>query len=139
MYVDGENPFERGTFRQVSTVPVGKSESHATWTPSITEEGRYAVYVSYRSLPNSATDALYTIHHKGGRTSFHVNQQMGGGTWVYLGTFTFSKDAAHKVVLSNVSADKKAIVTADAVKFGGGMGNVARGADGRLVYDNTKR
>ena len=59
MYLDGENPFERGTYRQVATVQADKSESHATWTPKITADGRYAVYVSYHSLPKSATDALY--------------------------------------------------------------------------------
>lgn len=139
VYLDGENPFERGTYRQVATIQADKGESHATWTPHVTADGRYAVYVSYHSLPNSATDALYTIYHKGGKTSFRVNQQMGGGTWIYLGTFTFSKHAEHKVVLSNVSADNNAIITADAVKFGGGMGNVARGADGSRVYENTKR
>ena len=53
---------------------------------------------------------------------------MGGGTWVYLGTFGFDagKSNACKVTLSNRSAKAGQIVTADAVKIGGGMGNIAR-------------
>ena len=54
---------------------------------------------------------------------------MGGGTWIYLGTFGFDagKSNAYKVVLSNRSAKAGKVITADAVKIGGGVGNVARG------------
>ena len=37
------------------------------------------------------SDAKYLVFHKGGVTEFKVNQQIGGGTWVYLGTFEFDK------------------------------------------------
>ena len=40
---------------------------------------------------NSVSDAKYLVFHKGGVTEFKVNQQIGGGTWVYLGTFEFDK------------------------------------------------
>lgn len=138
IYRDGQNPFERGTYRKVNATHDKAAASYAIWTPDIPVTRRYAVYVSYQSLPHSATDAQYTVHHKGGTTTFRVNQQMGGGTWVYLGTFLFDRSGEGKVVLSNVSGDRHAVITADAVRFGGGMGNVARGADGERVYDNTK-
>jgi hypothetical protein len=69
------------------------------------------------------SDAHYTVFHKGGTTTFTVNQQIGGGTWVYLGTFEFSRGIhdSGMVVLSNQSAHK-GVVSADAVRFGGGMG-----------------
>ena len=52
---------------------------------------------------------------------------MGGGTWIYLGTFSFSAGKTdHKVVLSNQSSKAGRLVTADAVKIGGGYGNIAR-------------
>ena len=53
---------------------------------------------------------------------------MGGGTWVYLGTFKFDagSNEFNRVVLTNQSS-KRGIVTADAVRFGGGMGNIERG------------
>lgn len=126
-YTGFENPFKEGTFRTIETIKKGR-ESTAEWIPEIPAAGRYAVYVSYRTLPNSADDALYTVYHKGGMTRYKVNQQMGGGTWIYLGTFGFDagKSSAGKVTLSNRSAKAGRIVTADAVKIGGGMGNIAR-------------
>jgi hypothetical protein len=54
---------------------------------------------------------------------------MGGGSWIYLGHFRFAEgknDLSGKVVLSNLSKSGNKILTADAVKFGGGMGNIAR-------------
>ena len=124
-YTEGENPFTMGTYRQASTVSKGK-ESVATWQPTFEKGGSYAVYVSYKTLPNSAPDATYTVYHKGGKSSFRVNQTMGGGTWVYIGTFDFDKGNAARIELSNKSAKDGRIVTADALKIGGGMGNIAR-------------
>lgn len=137
-YHQGVNPFEQGTYRQVDAVTDSTKESHAVWTPAVPVERPYAVYVSYHSLPKSAPDVHYTIHHKGGATTYSVNQRMGGGTWVYLGTFTFDRSSQCRIEVSNLSATSGAIVTADAVRLGGGMGNVARQADGKRVYDNTK-
>ena len=128
VYKDTENPFKDGTARYAHAVNKKSQMSEIRWTPDIPEAGRYAVYVSYMTLPNSVSDARYVIRHKGISTSFHVNQKMGGGTWVYLGTFDFGTNAPHSnyVSLSNMS-DERGIVTADAVRFGGGMGNIARG------------
>ena len=128
VYKNFENPFKEGTYRAVETIKKG-TETTVEWIPEIPTSGQYGVYVSYQTLPNSADDALYTVYHKGGETQFKVNQQMGGGTWIYLGTFGFdaSKSNAYKVVLSNRSAKAGKVITADAVKIGGGVGNVARG------------
>lgn len=129
-YEHGENPFTMGTYRVANAVVKGKkqgAESVARWVPSVPESGEYAVYVSYKTLPNSAPDALYTVKYNGGETQFKVNQKMGGGTWIYLGTFPFSEKSAEQgVYLSNLSGKQGVVVTADAVKFGGGMGNIAR-------------
>ena len=116
------HPFREGTYRMTNAVNRRTKLSSATWMPRIPESGRYAVYVSYASRPNSLPDAHYTVIHKGGRTNFVVNQQMGGGTWVYLGTFEFDKGISSegRVVLSNQS-DYRGVITADAVRFGGGV------------------
>lgn len=126
-YTDFENPFKEGTYRAIETIKKGNA-STAEWIPEIPSAGQYAVYVSYQTLPNSTDDALYTVYHKGGATQFRVNQQMGGGTWIYLGTFGFNAGRSNecKVVLSNLSSKAGRVVTADAVKIGGGMGNIAR-------------
>ncbi|WP_337644922.1 golvesin C-terminal-like domain-containing protein [Prevotella sp.] len=126
VYRDGENPFLQGTARQVRTVRKGH-ESWASYQPQIPQAGRYAVYVSYQTLPNSVSDVQYIVCHKGQRTLFRVNQQMGGGTWVYLGTFDFDSGSStdNRVIITNLS-DQKGVITTDAVRFGGGMGNVQR-------------
>lgn len=126
---DGENPFTMGTARMIRTTKK-EDKAIAIWQPNFTEEGRYAVYVSYQTMPKSVDDAHYIVRHKGQETHFFVNQKMGGGTWVYLGTFDFDKgeNPFNCVALTNQSK-RKGVVTADAVRFGGGMGNIERGGD----------
>ena len=127
-YTDGENPFSAGTARVARTTTSKSRYSLVSYQPQIPAEGRYAVYVSYQTLPNSIDDAKYTVWHKGEQTEFHVNQKMGGGTWVYLGTFDFDKgcNEFNRVVVTNQSGNK-GVVTTDAVRLGGGMGNIERG------------
>ena len=126
-YRDGENPFTQGTARAVKTTKKA-DVSWASYQPNIPQGGKYAVYVSYQSLKNSVSDAQYIVMHKGQRTVFKVNQQMGGGTWVYLGTFDFDRgnNDFNRVVVTN-SSSESGVVTTDAVRFGGGMGNIERG------------
>ena len=142
--MEGENPFERGGYlvevteakgerrsapqksADFSGTPQAKGERReVVYTPEL-EEGDYAVYVSYKTLPNSTSKAQYTVMHKGQKTTYSVNQKMGGGTWLYLGTFAFDGDRETNYVSVAPVGNGKEVVTTDAVKFGGGMGNVAR-------------
>ena len=126
-YKDFENPFEEGTYRMVDTESDKHKLSTASWDVDMPEAGTYAIYVSYKSLPNSAHDAIYTINSLGGSQQFKVDQSMAGGVWVYLGSFQLAKGMNKDVVtLSNHSSDKKAVITADAIKVGGGKGNIVR-------------
>ncbi|MGL4994161.1 MAG: xanthan lyase [Bacteroidales bacterium] len=128
VYLDGENPFAMGSYREIKSTKQDKL-SKAHWIPNIPQRGKYAVYVSYKSLTNSATDAQYTIRHLGGVSKVQVNQQMGGSTWVHIGDYHFENGMEFdkgSVTLTNRSDDKGSIITADAVKFGGGYGNIAR-------------
>lgn len=131
IYTGTENPFTMGTARQALCNKKG-STARITWTADLKKDGNYAVYVSYKTVPGSTDCAHYTVHHAGGVSEFSVNQQMGGSTWIYLGSFDFRKDGDAYVTLDNgVPAGKKyvknSVVTADAVRFGGGMGKIARG------------
>ena len=136
-YTGEENPFGMGTARMAFCTE-GKKHSTTEWIPEIPERGGYAVYVSYLSLPESSESALYTVNHLGGKSSFIVNQKVGGGTWVYLGTFEFAEGSGGSVVLSSRTPEgyrfrKGTVVTADAVRFGGGMGNIARTPEDTLL------
>ncbi len=136
------NPFLQGTWRLVPTDSVVSAQF--SWIPKIPESGQYAVYVSYAASDSSTDDATYKVRHLGGITEFRVNQQIGGGTWIYLGHFAFAAGAhpdSGSVVLTNTSALPGAVVTADAVRFGGGMGNILRNGitSGRPRYAEAAR
>jgi hypothetical protein len=127
-YETGENPFKFGSCRTI--VSSSDSTAKVEWIPEIPEEGEYAVYISYKRGENNVTDAHYAVYHLGGKTEFLVNQQIGGATWIYLGKFKFAAGYNPdfcKVELTNESCTAGKRITADAVRFGGGMGDVARG------------
>ena len=121
----GSNPFTWGTTRKAKASR--EPQCMISYQPDIPQDGRYAVYVSYPKGKKNVSDAEYTVVHKGVETKFLVNQKMGFGTWVYLGTFSFEKgnSSRNRVVLTNASKEK-GVVVADAVRFGGGMGNISR-------------
>lgn len=132
-YRDGESPFGAGSAYSVKTAK-GRAVTFFRYTPYIREAGRFAVYVTYPHLEDAVDDVHYIVHHKGRQTEFVVNQQIGYGTWVYLGTFDF--DAVKNgeqgddncVVISTESKDRGHIGI-DAVRFGGGMGNITRAGE----------
>lgn len=132
VYTGLENPFSTGSARQIECIQNGKrNKAEIEWRPEIPERGEYAVYVSYKTVSKSTKAAHYTVHHLGGESDFIVDQSMGGGTWIYLGTFEFESGSEGCVTLTNETPEgfkhvNGSIVTADAVRFGGGMGNIAR-------------
>lgn len=138
-----ENPFQMGTARQAECRENHRGKAaEARWTPEIPERGEYSVYISYKSLPHSTPCAHYTVRHLGGESEFIVNQKMGGGTWIYIGTFEFDKGSEGCVILDNsvpkgYNVTRNAVITADAVRFGGGMGKIARGLKDQPVNEYT--
>lgn len=122
----GENPFQMGSHLRFPSSK--EDERYLDYIPNFPKGGDYAVYVSYRQSDQNITDAKYTISHSGGKTEFLVNQQISGGTWVYLGTFHFIKGKSPKqgAVRLSAQSNESGWITADAVRFGGGMGNIAR-------------
>ncbi|MCQ2149548.1 MAG: xanthan lyase [Bacteroidales bacterium] len=139
-YRAGVNPFGLGSARQAACTGKKSPTAGIRWIPDIPARDRYAVYVSYKTLPNSTGCAHYSVHHLGGVSEFSVNQRMGGGTWIYLGTFEFDKGSQGYVSLDNIPAPghvftEGTAVSADAVKIGGGMGKIARGPVGDIASD----
>ncbi len=126
-YAVNLNPFLQGTCRQIVAKEIATAE--ASWIPDIPERGDYAIYVSWGSVENAVEDAHYTVYHAGGQSRFYANQQIGAGTWIYLGTFHFMAGVhpdSGRVALTDESATPGRIISADGVRFGGGMGNVLR-------------
>jgi len=122
----GDNPFQLGTSLWFQNL---KDDNRLIkYIPSFCEKGRYLVSVSYQCDDASSSEVKYTVTHAGGKTDFLVNQKIGGGTWIYLGTFDFlsGKNPEMGMVTISCKSEKQGFISADAVKFGGGMGNVAR-------------
>lgn len=117
----GVNPFRKGTSLRIIN-------DSAVFIPEIPADGEYAVYISYPGRADNSRSAKYTISHTGGTTEFLVNQTIGGETWIYLGTFLFhagkNRTTGSVMVCGGVNGNE--YIALDAVRFGGGMGNVAR-------------
>ena len=122
----GDNPFLMGTSLKYHATD--KENEFMRYVPFIPENGDYAVYISFIQAEDNISNAKYIVYHTGGKTEFSVNQKIGGGTWIYLGTFNFSygRNASLGSVLLSMKSEEDGWISADAVKFGGGMGNVAR-------------
>ncbi len=128
------NPFFHGTSRQVAAQADGACV--ARWLPNIPRDGDYAVYVTYVAGADRVSEARYSVLHSGGRSEFLVNQQIGGSTWIYLGRFRFRQGEHPQtgaVLLSNAAGTAGRWISADAVRFGGGLSSSERGG-----YLNTR-
>ncbi|MDK2973348.1 MAG: hypothetical protein PWP23_3103 [Candidatus Sumerlaeota bacterium] len=130
------NPFDQGSGqnRLSSGLTTGTPTATATWTANIPADGFYNVYASWTPFSGRAQDAQYLVHHSGGVSEVRVDQTIDGYTWFLLGNWYFEADAPEnerQVVLTNNSNDTDAVnVSADAVRWGGGMGDFARHANG---------
>lgn len=130
IYDLGDNPFTMGTARRVPVSSSGRATASVKWMPLIEEAGCHAVYISYKTLSNSCPCAHYTVHYRGGKAEFSVDQNIGGETWIYLGTFELDRDSYVELdngVPPGKTTANGTIVTADAVKIGGGVGKYQRG------------
>jgi len=123
--ISGDNPFLMGSSLRFQNPP-GRHEIE--FIPDFKLKGRYSVSVTYHSDSTSLSAVSYTVYHSGGQTRFNVNQKIGGGTWIYLGTFDFKagKNPECGSVTIDTDGNQNGTFSVDAVKFGGGMGNVAR-------------
>ena len=100
-----------GTNYQVHAA--GSGTDSFTWTPTIPTTGSYQVYARWTIHPNRTTHAVYTVNHAGGATPVTVNQEINGGTWQLLGSFTLNAGSSHTIVLLDQG---DGYVIADAIK-----------------------
>lgn len=134
----GQNPFEAGTSLLYGATPGDSDEVLFSASP---EPGEYAVYLSWQRFPESCQEVRVTVAYSGGSDTLMVNQRIGGGTWTYLGTYHFgltegrasADDGSGSPVVGgfgevsvSLSGKNGEVISVDAVRFGGGMGNVAR-------------
>lgn len=124
----GDNPFLMGTSLRIN-------EGSAVYVPDIPEKGYYGVTVSYPRVPDNAGRVMIRVTHTGGNTDFIVDQSVGGGTWLWLGAFLFDTGTDSGRGSVTVSGYDGSPALLDAVRFGGGMGNVARRPAGPVIFN----
>ncbi|MCO4744673.1 MAG: N-acetylmuramoyl-L-alanine amidase [Proteobacteria bacterium] len=130
----GVNPFDAGTTRRLPA----DGGAVATWIPEVPVDDFYAVYVSWDSHSQNATDAHYQITHPGGVIDRHFDQTVHGATWQYVDTLWLPQGVeGFKVELVGDSSQAGKYLSADAVRIGGGTGQVTRhgGTTGRPRWE----
>jgi hypothetical protein len=93
----------------------GKGSRNVKYTPTLPSSGTYAVYGRWASSSSNATNARYIVTHSAGSTTVTANQQVNGGSWRLLGSFSFAAGTAGSVTISNTGTTQA--VVADAVRF----------------------
>jgi N-acetylmuramoyl-L-alanine amidase len=142
-WTTGSLPGYGGTYR-VATATVNETAS-AIITPNVTSSGLYWVSVRCIAGANRPTDVSYTIIHSGDTSYATVNQEIHSDTWVYLGQYYFTSGSLNKIIISNKSSQVGEVVIADAVRLGGGVGNMvdclnpSHGVSGRARHDESAR
>lgn len=136
------SPFDAGLARQF--VADAADTGRLVYATPVARSGHYNVYVAFAQGPDRVPDAHYIVRHDGGETHFQVDQRRHGTTWVLLGKFWFEAGAGPDraaVVLAADSSAPGAIISADAVRLGGGMAMIDRGGglSGRPMYEHSAR
>lgn len=114
---------------------VGATETAtAAYVPTVPSEGDYPVYAWVAHGANRVNQ-LYRVRHTGGESHVRVPHHRVGNGWVWLGTFRFAagrNEETGAVIVSNAAEPgtvASGVVVADAIRFGNGLGDVARGPD----------
>lgn len=135
-------PRERDT--QINEVVMESNEAvgddrQAWFFPRIPQDGNYAVYAWWEQSPNASDTVTYTILHDEYETPIQVNQHMGGHTWIYLGNYFFraGQNENTGVKITGLGKNSKQRLKQCRMKFGGGMGSIARSADTTDIAEMT--
>ncbi|MBA4149679.1 MAG: hypothetical protein H0X66_16325 [Verrucomicrobia bacterium] len=99
-------------YRYRSATPVS---DQATWSVSLPSTKTYTVSAWWPQGSNRSQTAPYIVYHSGGTTTKSVNQQINGGKWNSLGSFTMS-GGANQVRLSCWTTTGF-VVMADAIRW----------------------
>lgn len=99
-------------YRYRSTAPISEP---AQWTANLANTGTYNVYAWWSTGSNRSTTAPYVVNYNGGSQTVSVNQQLNGGQWNLLGTYSLL--AGNNTVKLSCWTTTNSVVIADAVKW----------------------
>jgi hypothetical protein len=84
-----------------------------TFTPAVS--GNYELSMWWTVYSSRSTSVPVDIEDAGGTRRVYINQQLNGGRWNVLGTFTFAEGMSYKVTITSQPGPSS--TCADAVKF----------------------
>lgn len=99
-------------YRYRSTV---SSSDAATWVVSLPNSASTSVYAWWPQGANRSSTAPYIVYHNGTSTTVNVNQQINGGKWNLLGTWSMT--AGNNTVKLSCWTTTGFVVMADAIKW----------------------
>ncbi len=91
-----------------------KGNKSVTFTPSLTQDGRYEVYMWWPDASIWATNVPVDIEHDGDTSTVSVDESINGGQWNLVGTYNFTAGTG-SVIIRTVGTTSH--VAADAVRF----------------------
>jgi hypothetical protein len=108
----------------VWTTAAPTESATARYSATITVSGFYPVYC-FTIAGSNRTNQLYRVRHSGGLTEIRVDHRVVGNGWIWLGDYYLVAGQENYVEISN-QADEGGVVVADAIRWGGGMGDIVR-------------
>ena len=72
-----------------------------TWAMNSQPAGTYEVLMWWTAFPSRASAASTVITHAGGQQTLTINQQVNGGQWNSLGTYTFDGSGSVRITAAN--------------------------------------
>jgi hypothetical protein len=102
----------------------------ARYSPNITVTDFYPVYCFARPGTNR-TIQTYRVKHSGGLTEVAIDHREVGDGWIWLGEYYLEAGGDNYVEITNESPESGAII-ADAIRWGGGMGDIVRPGPGTV-------
>ncbi len=111
---------------------VYNQDNEASWTPTLSTQGIYDVYVWYVSGSNRSPAASYIVNHMNGSTTLWgndsgdgipngINQQVNGGQWINIGQWEFAQGSSGSLLLDGGNSfnggSSGTVISADAAQW----------------------
>jgi hypothetical protein len=93
-----------------------KGSQSVTYTPDLEETGMYDVYMRWTSGTNRSSEVPVNVISSNDASAIYVDQQVDGGVWNYIGTYSFVAGTSGYVEITTEDTDGTYVI-ADAVKF----------------------
>lgn len=95
----------------------GNGSAYLQYTPSIQTAGNYDVYTWHSQGSNRTLGAPHVVTHAQGTDTVYINQEMNGGAWNYVGTYSFDAGSSGYMRVTDAFADGGQVVIGDAIAF----------------------